>query len=175
MSIVTVAREHLTKDFEEIFRQHYLLVYRTAYSVTGSPQDAEDVLQNVFLWLLRNGIPSGLKDSKAYLYRAAVNASLNVVRARRTETLDEDTVPAAIQVESAGVTDVQRRLVDAVAQLSPRVVEMLILRYEHEYSDAEIAKLLGTSRGVVAVTLHRARARLKQLLRASSSSTGDKP
>jgi len=47
---------------------------------------------------------------------------------------------------------------------------MLILRYEHDYTDAEIAGVLGTSRGVVAVTLFRARARLKKLLRASRES-----
>ena len=51
MQVTVFNREQLTEDFEEIVRQHYLLVYRTAYSVTGSPQDAEDVLQNVFLWL----------------------------------------------------------------------------------------------------------------------------
>jgi len=47
-------------------------------------------------------------------------------------------------------------------------VEILILHYEHDYSDAQIGKLLGTSRGVIAVTLYRARARLKKLL-------GEKP
>jgi DNA-directed RNA polymerase specialized sigma24 family protein len=45
------------------------------------------------------------------------------------------------------------------------VVEVLVLRYEHDYSDAEIARLLGKSRGAVALTLFRARARLKKLLR----------
>jgi DNA-directed RNA polymerase specialized sigma24 family protein len=45
---------------------------------------------------------------------------------------------------------------------------MLILRYEHNYSDAQIAKMLGKSRGTVAVTLYRTRARLKKLLRAAS-------
>jgi RNA polymerase sigma factor (sigma-70 family) len=47
-------------------------------------------------------------------------------------------------------------------------VEILVLRYEHNYSDAEIAGMLGKSRGTVAVTLNRARARLKKLLAASS-------
>jgi DNA-directed RNA polymerase specialized sigma24 family protein len=42
---------------------------------------------------------------------------------------------------------------------------VLILRYEHNYSDAEIARLLGKSRGAVALMLYRARARLKRLLR----------
>jgi len=41
---------------------------------------------------------------------------------------------------------------------------MVILRYVHGYSDAEIARMLGASRGTVAVTLFRARARLRTLL-----------
>jgi hypothetical protein len=40
LTVFNVAKERLTKDFEEIFREHYLLVYRTAYSVTGRSQDA---------------------------------------------------------------------------------------------------------------------------------------
>jgi RNA polymerase sigma factor (sigma-70 family) len=58
-----------------------------------------------------------------------------------------------------------------MAKLSPSAVEILILRYEHNFSDAQIAKMLGKSRGTVAVTLYRARARLKKLLRAAM---GDK-
>jgi DNA-directed RNA polymerase specialized sigma24 family protein len=41
---------------------------------------------------------------------------------------------------------------------------MLVLRYEHGFTEVEIGRLLGTSRAVVAVTLFRARARLKKLL-----------
>ena len=51
--------------------------------------------------------------------------------------------------------------------VNPKAASILILRYLHNYSDAEIAKLLGTSRGVIAVTLYRSRARLKKLLDAS--------
>jgi DNA-directed RNA polymerase specialized sigma24 family protein len=45
-------------------------------------------------------------------------------------------------------------------------VEIVVLRYVHDYRDAEIAKMLGTSRGVIAVTLFRARVRLRRLLSA---------
>ena len=71
-----VENTRLTEDLEALFREHYSLIYRTAYSVTGSSQDAEDVLQDLFLWLIRKGIPSDLRDVRAYLYRAAVNSSL---------------------------------------------------------------------------------------------------
>jgi len=60
--------------------------------------------------------------------------------------------------------DVQQILIDAMAQLGNRSVEVLILRYEENLSDAESARRLGTSRGVIAVTLYRARARLKRLI-----------
>src|SRR5262249_35649531 len=98
-------------------------------------------------------------------YRSAVNLSLNAVKSRRryadaSEIEGSGAVPDALEQDH----DIQKRLVSAMAQLHPAAVEMLILRYEHGYSDAEIGKLLGKSRGVVAVTLFRARARLKRLL-----------
>ena len=45
------------QDIEDIFRVHCRLVYRTAYSITGSWQDAEDVLQTIFLRLLQRDYP----------------------------------------------------------------------------------------------------------------------
>ena len=47
--VFNVIDEPLAQELEEIFRNHYTLVYRTAYSVTGNPQDAEDVVQNLFV------------------------------------------------------------------------------------------------------------------------------
>jgi RNA polymerase sigma-70 factor (ECF subfamily) len=179
MSSVAVFRrphEPLAEDLEDTFREHSRLVYRTAYSVTGSAQDAEDVVQTLFLQLLRKGFPSDFrKNPKGYLYRAAVNLALNAVKARRrrASAVDPNRLEAVDlgpdeRAASVARDDLQARLVDAIAQLNPRAAEMLILRYEHDTSEAEIGRLLGTSRAVVAVTLFRARARLKKLLRASS-------
>lgn len=179
MSTATVFRvtnEPLAQEFDEIFREHSQMVYRTAFSVTGSPQDAEDVLQGVFLWLLRRGIPPGLKENpKAYLYRAAINLSLNTLRSRRRHVLtdDHEHLESLSQSPQDNPNEsLETRLADALSQLSPRAVEMLILRYEHNFSDAEIGKMLGASRGTIAVTLYRARARLKKLLKGSD---GEKP
>ena len=52
-ALVHAAGDTVANDFEALFREHYALVYRTAYSVTGNRQDAEDVLQTIFLRLLR--------------------------------------------------------------------------------------------------------------------------
>jgi hypothetical protein len=45
--------EALSEEFEELYSQHWQLVYRTAYAITGNRQDAEDVLQSIFVKLLQ--------------------------------------------------------------------------------------------------------------------------
>ena len=161
--------EAFAQAIGDIYREHYQLVYRTAYSVTGSRQDAQDVLQTVFMNLLDRDLPGGLiRSPKAYLYRAAVNAALNTVRSRKRHNPVDgvEDIESPVPSGSAGPGEfIQQKLLAAIAKLKPKEVEILILRYEHDYSDAEIAKMLGKSRGTIAVTLYRSRARLKKLLR----------
>src|SRR5205809_770734 len=74
----------VTYDFEQIYREYAPLIYRTAWGVLGNPEDAQDVLQMIFVRLLRREFPPDLqKNPKAYLRRAAVNQSLNILKARR--------------------------------------------------------------------------------------------
>jgi RNA polymerase sigma-70 factor, ECF subfamily len=173
MSAVTlsdVTTGALAQDLDRIFRDHYQLVYRTAYGVTGSAEDAEDILQTIFVRLLqRESLPDLERNPRAYLYRAAVNLSLNVVRLRKRTVPVQDPehfeAPAETN-ESDVLEELHRRLYRAIAELDPESSQMVVLRYVHNYSDAEIARMLGESRGKVAVRLFRARARLKQLIRA---------
>src|SRR5262245_39981780 len=86
-----VTSRPLAEDCERLFREHYQLIYRTALRVTGSSEDAEDVLQTIFLRLLRREYAPDLKTNpKAYLYRAAVNLSLDTVRARQRQIVTAD-------------------------------------------------------------------------------------
>jgi len=165
----------VTDEFEEIFREHYQLVYRTAYGLTGRREDAEDVLQTIFLRLLQRDVsPELKKNPKKYLYRAAVNASLDTIRTRKRQRLiptDDFFDFPSVAPDPTSEDDIGRRLLDALARLNPKMVEVVILRYQQGYSDAQIAAMLGKSRGVVAVTLYRARARLRKLV---SDSGGQK-
>ena len=175
MSTITVPdlkRPSATGEFEQIFQEHSRLIYRTAFGVTGSPEDAEDILQTIFLRLLRRECPPDLaRNPQAYLYRAALNLSLDTLKIRRRQPQRTDD-PEHIETpapdsEAPFDDDMHRRLYEAIAQLSPEAAEILILRYVHNTSDAEIAKMLGVSRTVVAVRLFRTRARLKKLIRNS--------
>ena len=180
MPIAVVQRgEDLSQEFEALYLEYCQLVYRTAYAITGRRQDAEDVLQRIFVKLLERGLtPDLLQHPARYLHRAAVNLSLNLVRERKQRTLvDLDTfeipAPADTRDDVRGREESHQRLMAAMAGLKPRAIEILLLHYKHGYSDAQIAALLGTSRGVVAVTLYRIRARLRTLLR-SAGSEGDR-
>jgi RNA polymerase sigma-70 factor (ECF subfamily) len=167
----------LDKYFERIYREYAALVYRTAFGVTGSREDAEDILQTIFLRLLRREFPPDIeKNPKGYLYRAATNLSLDVLEARRRRPhlVDEDKLPAIPDSLDDPIFkhEMHQSLYQAIAKLSPDAAEILTLRYVHDASDAEIAKMLGVSRTVVAVRLFRSRARLKKLIRKS---LGEKP
>jgi len=152
--------QQLPEEFEAIFREHSEFVYRTAYRVTGSEQDAEDVLQTLFLRLLRSPLPPDVQKSpRAYLYRAAVNTALNVVRSRKHQVLTDDIEDAPWN------TPFREELRIALAELKPRAAEIFILRYVHGYSDVEIGQLLGTSRGTIAISLFRSRSRLRKSIR----------
>jgi RNA polymerase sigma-70 factor (ECF subfamily) len=182
MPIAAVRRgEALSQDFEELYLEHCQLVYRTAYAITGRRQDAEDVLQRIFVKLLERGLtPDVLQHPARYLHRAAVNLSLNVVRERKRrpqiDDLDVLEIPAPgdRRDEARGREARHARLMEAMAGLKPRALEILLLHYKHGHSDAQIAALLGTSRGVVAVTLYRIRARLKTLLRSAKAGSEGK-
>jgi RNA polymerase sigma-70 factor (ECF subfamily) len=173
LSMSDVTHGPLEQELSEIFRAHYRLTYRTAYAITGSAEDAEDVVQTIFLRLLRREFPPDLKKNPgAYLYRAAVNVSLNSIRGKKRQVLAMDrarleTTRGSAE-DSGSAEEIHRRLYDAVAQLEPDAAHILILRYAHSYSDAEIAKLLGVSRTTIAVRLYRSRARLRKLMRVSA-------
>jgi len=171
MSVSGVAQvntEASAQEFEEIFLENCDFIYRTAYSITGNCADAEDVLQNIFLKLLRREVPPDFgRNPRGYLYRAAVNQSLNTLRSRKRQSAIDDSQLSALPSPSPSENDgelLHRSLAEAVAKLKPKAVEILTLRYTHNYTDSQIAKMLGKSRTAVAVSLYRTRSRLKRLL-----------
>jgi RNA polymerase sigma-70 factor (ECF subfamily) len=152
----------------KIFREHHERVFRAAYRITGNAADAEDVTQVVFLRLVRREGSALSHTPGSYLHRAAINAALDVVRARRasrTDGLDgvdpvED--PRSGPERRRGDGEIRAALRLAMARLSPRAAEVFALRYLEGYDNHEIARMLGIPRMTVGVVLHRARARLRQ-------------
>jgi RNA polymerase sigma-70 factor (ECF subfamily) len=168
---------------EQVFREHQRRVFRAAYRVTGNAQDAEDVLQTVFLRLARREAGDLPVDNlSSYLYRAAINAAFDLLRARRdTEVVEIDKAPASLAAPAAAgpertqeAQELRTWLRRALARLRPRAAEVFTLRYLEGYENHDIARMLGISRVAVAVTLHRTRLRLRRELRRTTR-LGGKP
>jgi RNA polymerase sigma-70 factor (ECF subfamily) len=152
-------------QFSRLFDEYHGLVFRTAYRITGSAADAEDVLQTIFLRLVRRESGLSLSSEESYFRRAAVNAALDLLRARKT-TADvklEDT--SLVQTDEARNREMRECLRRAFAQLTPRSAEIFALRYLEDFSNQQIAEMLDMSQVLVAVTLHRARRRLQKEIR----------
>jgi RNA polymerase sigma-70 factor (ECF subfamily) len=156
---------------ERLFLEHYRRVLMAGYRITGNMADAEDVAQAVFLRLGAGELPA-MANAGSYLYRTAINAALDLLRRTKTaaaEPLDSAAAvvtnePAASPERAAGNNELARHLRLAISELAPRAAEMFALRYLEELSNGEIAKLMGTSQAVVAVTLYRSRSMLKKRL-----------
>lgn len=162
-------------DLERIFREHHGMVFRAAYRVTGNAGDAEDVLQTVFLRLVRRDPEADpVGNMASFLHRAAVNAGLDLIRTRqhiRNVPLDElEPVlaePAHRSPERAHVSgEIRDWLRGALARLNPRIAQMFTLRFFEGKDNPEIARILNTTPGTVAVTLSRTRDRLQKEFQA---------
>lgn len=152
-------------DLAELFQQQKERVFRAAYRITGNSNDAEDVLQTVFLRLAAQENSADIRNLPAYLHRAAVNAALDLLRNRKDTTALETNdgqfhgISATNESRSLELRDWLRQ---ALARLNPRWAEMFVLRFIEDYSNREIARMMGTSTAVVAVLLHRTRALLRK-------------
>jgi len=160
------------ESLSQLFREHHRRALVAAYRITGSMADAEDIAQAVFLRLV-SGNSLSVSNAGSYLYRAAINGALDLLRRRKTaptEPLEEALGIASAGQGSSPEADLSSRelggwLRVAISELAPRAAEMFALRYLEELGNREIAALMGTSQAVVAVTLHHARSRLKKRLR----------
>ena len=146
-------------DVPELFDQYHDMVYRLALSYTKSQQDAEDVVQTVFLKLLDGKSPPPQPGKeRAWLAQVTVNACKDLLRAFwrwKTEPLDES-IPFANPEDG--------ELFSAVMSLPAKYRVAVHLHYYEGYTLEEIAGFLHISPSAVSMRLHRARKQLRSSL-----------
>jgi len=138
------------------------------YRVTGNAADADDIVQEAFLRVLRADVGATEEERRRYLYRVASNLVVDRWRSRKGRQHEELT--AAVAGEVAGSLQasgpVDHDVARTFAELTSRERALLWLAYVEEDSHEEIAESLGLRRGSIKVLLFRARRRLRELLRA---------
>lgn len=150
-------------EFDDLYRQYSETVYLTARRITGSPQDAEDVLQTVFLRLLnRTSEALNPQVATAYFRRAATNASIDVLRRRTVHA--ETPIDGLLQQPSQETSPLlKERLRRAIAALDPEDAELFLLRNLEGWSSNELAAAFGIERGTVGSRLFRIRQALQKV------------
>ena len=179
--VIQLAQRGDAGAFEHLYRLHSARVYALCMRMLRNPDEAEDSTQEVFLHVFRK--IQGFRGASAFstwLHRVTVNTVLMRLRGSKLaksaivenpEVKDES---GAIRRE-VGAPDSQLEgyvdraaLEDAIQQLPPRCKLMFVLYDIQGYAHGEIAKLLGCSVGNAKSQLHKARSRLRQLLRRDS-------
>jgi len=156
----------------ELYQRHYRQVYAVCLGMMRNPTDAEDLTQDVFVHLVRKiGSFRGESRFSTWLHRLTVNLVLMHMRrpVRREQTTDDyDNVQPMVprQKDRAPVQIIDRIALQlAVGQLPRGCRAVFVLFAIAGYKHDEIAKLLGCSEGTSKSQLHRARVKLKKILR----------
>ena len=166
-----MAEETTDKTWKEVldavFQDDYKDLYNEAKRVLRKKQDAEDVLQDVYIKLMESDFEPEIRTNpKAYLRRVVHNASVDLHRSRKPRKKDKslDDLEVAAPGSERADDNIRHRLEGAFASMSEEVKDIFELHCEDGYSDSEIAEMRGESRSRVASILSRSRARLKENL-----------
>lgn len=151
-----------------LYERHGESVYRTAYRIMGSHDDAEDVLQEVFIGLPEFLVRFEERGSlEGWIRRIAARVSLAKLRKQRRRAELSLQGPRPTGPEPSD-TCIDRAALDfALRQLPEKLRLVFVLREVEGYSHAEIAEMLGIRPGTSEVRLHRAKDLLRQLLRST--------
>jgi RNA polymerase sigma-70 factor (ECF subfamily) len=146
-----------------------------AYRIVGNHADAEDVVQRVFQALPGSSY-RGTASLWSYLYRAAVNGSVNLLRGRRrrrrleSEVLSQhlmlDAAPAPASNPEAQILEgeILAAVAKALLEVKPRHRQALVLRIHHGLTNTEIAGQLDVPLATIGTWLRRGREELRASL-----------
>lgn len=149
---VTVGDELISEPFESLYLREFSPLIRLAMTLVDSREIAEEVVQDAFarLYLRYSAVHSPV----GYVRVSVLNGARGVLRRRR---LMRRRATEREEADSLRVNHV----IDAVRRLPKKQCDMVLLRYELQLTDSEIAETLDVPIGTVKSTIHRALARLR--------------
>jgi RNA polymerase sigma-70 factor (ECF subfamily) len=177
----------LVKDFDALYQTYERRVYRQCFRMLGNPEDAEDLTQEVFLQLYRKAHTfRGDSSFSTWLHRLTINTVLMRLRRQRwwreavtsldaapgSEGATRDPQKMANALPAPATSTLDHISLDvAIAQLSSGYQQVLLLHDLEGYQHDEIAQLLGINAGTSKSQLHKARLRVRGLLKSAVRSS----
>ncbi len=177
---VQEARQGDLQAFDYLMSKYQSRIYALLYNMTSNKEDAEDLLQDVFLKAYK-ALPKFKAQSSFYtwIYRIGVNTAITYVKKRKRKqglSLDHldlglERDPALVQMASQetpdrnlGLKELQIKLNKALQTLSEKHRTVVVLHDIQGLPHHEIGKILGVSSGTVRSRLYYARQQLQSIL-----------
>jgi RNA polymerase sigma-70 factor, ECF subfamily len=169
--------------FEQLYRAHAGRLYNLIVRMVSSTETAEDLLQDVFLTAYRKvGSFRGDSSLGTWLYRMAVNHCLDYLRGRQskmaktTDSLeDEGMAEPAASAPLVASTISRLDLERAISQLPDGCRTAFVLHDVEGFEHNEIARLLGISEGTSKSQVHKARMKLRAMLKSGGAAASAPP
>ena len=147
---------------EELVERYYYSLYRIAFQITKSREDAEDVAQDAFMiYFKTNKQFEDEEHIRAWLFRVTINCAKNIVSSfwhRNRESFDEFRLELVFEQDEDSV------LFDAVMKLPKKYRIVIHLYYFEDYSIRNISEILRSKEGTVKSQLSRARKMIEATL-----------
>jgi len=167
--------------FEEIVRNYEERVFLIAVKIAKNDQDAEDIVQNVFITIFRKIDTFGFKSSfYSWLYRITMNTAFNHIKTRKfdeflTDNEDTERNIAVSNDDTSELVDAevfQRALKNALKGLPEKQKTVFVMKYDQQLKIKEIAAILDLHQGTVKKYLFRANEKLRVLLKPYKDKMG---
>ncbi len=155
------------REYEKLFYTHYQPLVRFAEGVVFDGALAEDIVQNMFVYVWENAGQLAVHTSlRAYLFRAVYHRCLNRLKSigiqdKNNLLYQEGLIQAGI--EDVGVyPDLEWKVKAELEKLPPRMAQILQMKYMQNKKISEIADELGISENTVKTQLRRAKDKLRE-------------
>ncbi len=175
--LITSAKAGDNNAFNFLYEEHREMIYRLAYKLSGSNENAEEIMQETFIKAFKNisSLSTNSMDSfKYWIIRICVNTSISHLRKMKTrkntfvlESIEnpENYLSSEPNQEAGIHIDEIREIIDrTVETLSTKQKIIFNLRYNHDMKIKKIANILNISEGNIKSQLYRAVSKLKKQL-----------
>ncbi len=156
------------KNYNQLFRDYYESATKFVYYKCGNLQQAEDIVQNVFIKLWELCATISFYKAKSYIYKACNNSFLNEVAHRKVVLKHQKTIVNRSNIENPEflieLDEFREKLTAAISDLPIKEREVFLLSRMEKKTYAEIAEIMGLTVKAIERRMSKALLQLREVL-----------